>query len=109
MWFLVVLIICVFAGIIGIAEGSPGMGILLLLIGGVPLTYFLVKIAEAFNRSESPSTPKPEPTQPVSEPVSEEPAVAPKSMPQSKGKFCCYCGARLEDRDIYCVECGRKL
>lgn len=54
----------------------------------------------------------PVPTPPAAEPVVtpiSEPVAVPKEPVQPKRRFCRHCGTKLEDGDIYCVECGNKV
>ena len=48
---------------------------------------------------------------PLSDPVvtPESESIAAPETSRHKGRFCRHCGAKLEDGDIYCVECGNKV
>ena len=95
-----------------------GLGFLLVFIGaegGVP--FFVIPGAVGMivgcvmvgwnigsgskSSGKSNPAPRPEPSQPAHQPIP-EPA-------KPAGKFCHHCGAKLEDGDIYCVECGNKV
>ena len=66
------------------------------------------KNSETKSAPQQKTVPESKQSQPVSKPSSKlasQPAPAPA---ESAVKHCRYCGAKLEDGDIYCIECGER-
>lgn len=104
-----------------------GLGFLLTFIGtegGVP--FFLIPGCAAMlvgcvmvgwnldigfkSSGKSSPTPKPEPQESALKPESSQLTPQPTTEPaKPAGKFCRHCGVKLEDGDIYCIECGNKV
>lgn len=115
--------ILIIGGIFGAAEGEPA-ALIMTAIGGIWLYFKYSNKKKSSNQSGTSGqtyTPNPGavPQQKVIDaaavkPVPQPPVVKPAPQPTpglvSTGrKFCCYCGAKVELDDVYCVECGEKL
>lgn len=88
-------------GIVCLVNGETFFGIILLLVG----VFIYFPASNARDEKRAKSAPKPE-TKAIQKPES------PKSTSEHVkpvGKLCRHCGAKLEDDDIYCVECGNKV
>ena len=84
----------VFAGTEGGADFLTFPGGLFMLAGCAMVGW---NLDSAFRSSRKPEPQKPSPKpEPVPEPA--KPAE----------RLCRHCGAKLEDGDIYCIECGEK-
>ena len=98
-------------GFIGGEGGVP----FLAMVGGVGMVAGCVMVglnlgSGTKTSGKSSPTPKPVPPKPAPEPESSKSAPQPAPEPvKPAGKFCHHCGAKLEDGDIYCVECGNKV
>lgn len=124
--------ILIIGGIFGAIEGEPA-ALIMTAIGGVWLYFKYSNKNKSSNQSGTAGqtytpnpgavpqqkvidavTVKPVPQPPVVKPAPQPPVTNPVSQPTpepvSAGrKFCCYCGAKVEPDDVYCVECGEKL
>lgn len=115
--------ILIIGGIFGAIEGEPA-ALIMTAIGGIWLYFKYSKKSKPSNQSGTAGhtyTPNPgTPVQPkiidaaAVKPVPQPPVVKPVPQPipdpvRTGRKFCCYCGAKVEPDDVYCVECGEKL
>ena len=95
--------------------GAEGGVPFLAMVGGVGMLAGCVMVGWNFDlgsksSGKSSSAPRPEPPKPVPKPELSQSTPQPTPEPaKPAGKFCRYCGAKLEDGDIYCVECGNKV
>lgn len=115
--------ILIIGGIFGAVEGEPA-ALIMTAIGGIWLYFKYSNKKKSSNQSgTSGQTYTPNPgavpqqkvidaaaVKPVPQPPAVKPAPQPTPGPVSTGRrFCCYCGAKVEPDDVYCVECGEKL
>lgn len=82
------------------SNGQIGAVLLLLAVGG-GLLYFKhagksKAVTETVTKKIETEAEKPAPQ------VQSKQAAAPR-------QFCCYCGARIEQQDMFCSSCGQKL
>lgn len=100
-----ILIIGISLIFIGIDDGEwlfPGFA--MSALGGLVLCLPI-----ATRKHKEAPVPKPTKPAPEPEPTPEPPKPIPPKPPNSMGKFCRHCGAKVEPDDIYCVECGNTV
>lgn len=94
--------------------GAEGGVSFFLIPGGVGMLAGCVMVglnlgSGSKSSGKSSPTPRPEPPKPAPKPEPSQPTPQPAPEPaKPAGKFCRHCGAKVEQEDIYCIECGEK-